>query len=395
MRWRYGPAENAVVARQMRGFFAALPAEARKNPRRVAALYADYVFHRRRHNLVDDKRRTASRFHVGIGIGPGAFDRVTKRAVLVSDTLLLSHNGHGAPHRVGTFLRQPHLPSPGAAEEPCRLPAGPFTTEILRMYCPDMEDLGRWLLNTEPLLRAGLAWYLPTYSVSRDEAFRGMTGADLSAAAPTVDRAAPTVDGTAPTVDGAAPTAHSEVPGLLDFLRTGRRVVAQGDTPSLKSQVVRPVVEDVDLPFLDGVPTDVFSAVTVEEFHAYRAFRSWLRQEMLNLDTALNAMESERELMKISLRIQDGMLGMRSRMGQVRRKRAVAATGAVIGTVSATLVAVHGPAMQAALTALLGGATGGLWGALQAGSENSPRTLRDDAWYYVWQLSRADHSRTL
>ncbi|MFJ2008329.1 hypothetical protein [Streptomyces chartreusis] len=65
-------------------------------------------------------------------------------------------------------------------------------------------------------------------------------------------------------------------------------------------------------------------------------------------------------------------------------------TGAVVGTVSASLVAVYCPALQSALTAVIGGAAGGLWGAFQAGADNSPRTLRDNAWYYVWTLSQSD-----
>jgi hypothetical protein len=81
---------------------------------------------------------------------------------------------------------------------------------------------------------------------------------------------------------------------------------------------------------------------------------------------------------------------MQAQMNQVRRKRAVAVTGAVVGTVSAGLVAVYGPALQSALTAVIGGAAGGLWGAFQAGADNSPRTLREDACHYVWTLSRAD-----
>lgn len=181
------------------------------------------------------------------------------------------------------------------------------------------------------------------------------------------------------------------MPSLLDFAASSRQPIAQGHTPAVTSQILCPVVEHLELPFLDGVPLDIFSAITVGEFDAYRSFVGFLRQEAANIDTAPNGAEREKAMLKISLRIQDEARGMQAQMKQVRRKRAVSVTGAVVGTVSASLVAVYGPALQSALTTVIGGAAGGLWGAFQAGADNSPSSLRESAWYYVWTLSRAEH----
>ncbi|MGW2291248.1 hypothetical protein [Streptomyces phaeochromogenes] len=376
MRWRTKAAvENAVVARQMRSFFKALPTEIRKEPRRVAQAYGAHLFHRRRRKLVDEKRFAASRFHVGIGVGTEDFARLTKRAVLVSDTLLLSHNGAGRRHALTQLARRDSfMPQTAEEERSLLMPVGESTTEDLHMHCPDMDRLGRWLLQAEPLLSAGCAWYLPTYSVSSHTQFSGPP-ADPYDVVP---------------VESSGPITHSDVPGLLDFAATGRRVIAQSRTPAVTSQIVLPVVEHIELPFLEGVSLETFSAVTAGEFDSYRAFRGWLRMEMANIDTALSTEEIQKELLKSGLRIQDEVRGMQAQMNQVRRKRAVAVTGAVVGTVSASLVAVYGPALQSALTAVIGGAAGGLWGAFQAGADNSPRTLRESAWYYVWTLSQAD-----
>ncbi|MFG2275845.1 hypothetical protein ACGFNY_39545 [Streptomyces chartreusis] len=367
--------ENAVVARQMRSFFKGLPADVRKEPQQVAQAYGAHLFHRRRRTLVDEKRFAASRFHVGIGVGAEDFARLTKRAVLVSDTLLLSHNGAGRRHALTRLAQRGwHLPQT-AEEERTTLPTGSSTTEHLHMHCPDLDRLGHWLLQTEPLLRAGCAWYLPTYSVSSRTQHYG----------PSAD------PNDYPTLQGRSdPTMHSDVPGLLDFAASGGRVIAQSHTPAVTGQLVIPVIEDLELPFLEGVSLETFSAVTVEEFDSYRAFRDWLRMEMANIDTALNAEEIEKEMLKSSLRIKDEVRGMQAQMNKIRRKRAVAVTGAVVGTVSASLVAVYGPALQSALTAVIGGAAGGLWSAFQAGADNSPRTLRDNAWYYVWTLAQSD-----
>ncbi|MEU9994757.1 hypothetical protein [Streptomyces sp. NPDC050848] len=375
MWWRTrGAVENAVVAAQMRTFFKGLSAETRKAPRLVAQEYGKHLFHRRRRRLVDEKRFAASRFHVGIGVGADDFADLTKRAVLVSDTLLLSHNGAGGRHHVRAISRDSsYLPQTEEEERSLVLPTGSDTTEDLYMHCPDPDRLGRWLLQTEPLLRAGCAWYLPTYSVSRHTTRYGYHG-----------------DAVDPRYEGhSGPVTDSDVPSLLDFAATGRRVVAQSHTPAVLSQLVIPVIEELELPFIDGVSLEEFSRITVGEFDSYRAHRGWLRMELAGVDSALDSEGQQKELMKIGLRMQDGVRGMQAQMNQVRRKRAVAVTGAVVGTVTASLVAVYGPALQSALTAVVGGAAGGLWGAFQAGADNSPRTLRENAWYYVWTLSRA------
>ena len=77
---------------------------------------------------------------------------------------------------------------------------------------------------------------------------------------------------------------------------------------------------------------------------------------------------------------------MRVEMGKARRKRAVAATGAVVGSVGTVLVAVYGPALASVIAAI--GTSGGVWAAINTMSEHSTRPLREDKWYYVWVLAK-------
>jgi hypothetical protein len=359
----------------MREFFDQLPEHARGLPSETARLYADHLFDHRRRELTDQKRLSRARFHVGIGIQPGGFERVTKRATLVSDTLLLSHNGLGARHRIS------HLPTTEAETIAHVDPVTGWVDTVgwnkskrdLYCYCPDLEQLGRWLLQAEPLLRAGTAWYLPVYSLDESHSF--VTALLNGKSRPgTVEQVA--------------------VPGLLDFLQVGERVVALDDTHPVTAAVVRPVIAEVELPFLDGIPLDEFSAITAGEFDAYQAFQSWLRQRLLEVDTALGSVDSEKELSKIGLQIKDEVRGLESKMRQVRRTRAVSVTGAAIGTVTASLTAILASAeVASAVAAFVGGASGGLWSTIQASIDNSPRKLRESPWYYVWTLSRADRSR--
>jgi hypothetical protein len=150
------------------------------------------------------------------------------------------------------------------------------------------------------------------------------------------------------------------------------------------------LVLQADLPFIDGVSMREFSKVTIGEFSSYGAFRDFLRQRLLSIDEGINAVQSEREITRIGLEIQDGIRSVGSQMAQARRRRAVGATGAVIGTVGAALVAVYGQVLAEAVA--IAGASGGIWQIIQAAAENSPRTLREDKWHYVWVLSaKASH----
>ncbi|MFC5253307.1 hypothetical protein [Streptomyces nigrescens] len=72
-------------------------------------------------------------------------------------------------------------------------------------------------------------------------------------------------------------------------------------------------------------------------------------------------------------------------MAAAKRRRAVAVSSAAVGTVGAVLAAVYGPAMEEVLEII--GASGGLWGVIDAARNNSPRELKEDRWYYVWALS--------
>jgi hypothetical protein len=228
------------------------------------------------------------------------------------------------------------------------------------MHCPDLAELGRWLLGARDLLEAGLVWYLPSYSVVTHH-----------------------VD------EGGKPYLHSfgtaERAKAVDFLIRDGRAVDTCDVRPVKSRLVRPLLQ-IDLPFMDGVGIRDFSRITLEEFASYSAFRDFLRLSFLELDDSLNAVQSDHEIVKLGLRIKDEVRAARAEMEKARRRRSVALTGAVVGSVGAVLVAVYGPALTAAVAAL--GAGGGLWSIVHAAAENSTRVLRENEWHYVWVLAR-------
>ncbi|MGW0538248.1 hypothetical protein [Streptomyces sp. NPDC003032] len=346
--------QNKVVARRMRRFFQQVKPGPR-DPGEIAVQYGRHLWDSGAHSLVDEKKLSRSRFYVGLSVEGTGLTEFTKRAVLISDTLLLSHDGHSEFHELGSYA----TPTTGFDMTSAFSSAAvdPFTLRY-GMRCPSLPVLGQWILDAEPLLRAGLAWYLPSYL--------------------TITRAEPGVP---------------RPVGAIDYLiRDGRVIDASGGEP-VKSRLVRPICT-MELPFIDGVGLADFGQITIDEFDSYSAFRDFLRLSFLNIDDALNDTQSDRELVKLGLEIKDQVRSVRSEMKRIKGQRAVAASGAVVASISATLVAVYGPALQWVL-GVVGGATPGLWGMLQAGGDHSTRPLREDRWHYVWALSKKADRNTL
>ena len=343
------PTQNKDVARYMQRFFRDYLREAdAQNPGKVALKYADYLSAGDGHNIITRECTTESRFYVGLGIDSADLDWITKRGALVSDTLMLTHS-RGTPTQA--------RPSE---------PGGHYSYSF---NCPSLPALGKWILDAAPLLEAGIAWYLPRYS--------NVNASESGIRSGLVDSWFPQV---------AWAQSMWEIPKDVDYLiHDGRAIDTSGGHPVI-GRLVRPILE-VDLPFIDGVDLREFSKITIGEFDSYDAFRDFLRGRLLAAEQGVNAVAADVELAKIGLEIKDGIRSMAARMAQARRSRAVGATGAVVGTVGAILVAVYGQTLAEAVA--IAGASGGIWQIIQAAAENSPRVLHDDKWYYVWVLSGA------
>lgn len=355
----------------MRHFFKAHRVKALKSfPDKLALEYGTWLW-----PLVEyfSEEQSEFRFNVGLSVDGSSqeFERITKRTILVSDTLLLSHAQAGACHSLEGADQMPLYPTSatfdGGPSEQMLVMAKAReyenTKRSIGMQCPDPAELGRWLLDVEPLLKAGLAWYLPSYTVQiTHETIKGVTRPRFTMP----KRVAP-----------------------IDFLvRDGRAIDVSGVKP-VKNQLVRPVLQ-VELPFIEAVSLQDFSKITVEEFASYSGFRDFLRQSFLDMDASMNAIQSDRELIKLGLQIKDQVRAVRAEMKAAHRKRAVAVTGATIGSISATLVAVYGPALAAAVATI--GASGGLWGIINAAADNNIRTLQENKWHYVWMLAKESNA---
>ncbi|MBF9132770.1 hypothetical protein I0C86_28005 [Plantactinospora sp. S1510] len=151
---------------------------------------------------------------------------------LVSDTLLLSEGWRGKYHEIGRYRSELDSVDPEALAH--------FGSAFHRhdedfygIRTPDLAALGGWILEAQPLLRAGLVWYLPSYCTSREEV---------------VGRKRPNA-GT-----------RAEQRELVDYLVTGRKAVEASGVRPVQSEWVRTVLE-IDLPFVDGVSLSEFRSI--------------------------------------------------------------------------------------------------------------------------------------
>ncbi|MBT2453191.1 hypothetical protein J7F03_40525 [Streptomyces sp. ISL-43] len=377
---RRQPVQNKDVARTMRSFFSQLSSDERGDPERVAVRYGSRMWGRAGSRLTDQKNLSRSRYYVGVSADIAAFEDLVKRVTLVADTLLLSGDWNSSFHEVArdSPVRR------GAEDVLYADHSGPFGADLgssprgeeaaqyrhiinnhpatfIGIHSPDLAALGRWLLDSEPLLKAGLAWYLPNYSSRDGQVVEGNT-------------------------DRTSLTQPEQVSSIDYLIRDGRAIDASGAHP-IKSRIVRPILE-IELPFIDGVGLRDFSDITISEFNNYTDFRAFLRKSLLELDDAVNAVQSEQALMKIAADIEQELHSMRAQMSLARRRRAVAVSGAAVGTVGAVLAAVYGPVMEDAFKLIAASSAGsGLWAVIDAATSNGPRELKENRWHYVWALS--------
>lgn len=355
--------QDPRVAEFMRSFFEqGVTSSARADPQLMARAYGLYTdAYAGAYGLSPLERLPMQRFHIGFVAPDGDLEHLTKRGVLIADTLLLSHSDRGDWTTLSEGSSRHGRP------DAVRDAGGPMPTTWIsqshttRMRCPDMSRLGTWITQTEELLKAGLLWYLPIIS-ARQSSSVSVMGRE-------------------------SPRGVERELSLPNFVVRSGKVVAEFNTSPTISKVVRPILQ-IDLPFLDGVKLRDFSEVTVQEFSSHVQFRLFLREAFVSLDEALNADQAEREMIRIGHQIESEIWGVQAQMTAARRKRSVAVTGATVGTVGATLVAVYGPAFEAALTVLGAAGAGGAWGVIQAAADTSPQAVRDNKWYYVWALAK-------
>lgn len=237
------------------------------------------------------------------------------------------------------------------------------------MVTKDLVELGQWLLEAEPLLRSGLVWYGPVFVHG--------TYAEKSTHEFIYNRD--------PETPGPLPSFSDR---SIDFVVEHGRAVDLSRVKPLASRVVRPILE-MDLPFIDGLGLSDFAQVTREEFDSYTQYRDFMRSRLLELDDALEAVDSQVALERVALSIRDELNAAAAEMSRAARSQALIRSGAVLGSTSAILAAVRPDALQGGLATsatLAAGATG-LWPTIQAFADSKAKRA-NGKWHYVWVLQK-------
>lgn len=342
-------------------FYDSLSRWERASTQNVALKYGRTVYGYNK-RLLSAKAASTSPYYVGLSSEMGSFTHVTQRVVLVADTLLLSDHGVGEVYELGQERVEDRISTYYQGSEPLFVGQ---TEWRYGMVTKDLAGLGQWLLDAEPLLRRGLAWYGPVFTTGTAVENRGI---------------------------GPPYTPPDPLPSFsdlsIDFLVKHGRAVDLSKAKPLASRVVRPILE-IDLPFINGLSLSDFAKVTSEEFDSYRQYRDFMRSRLLELDDALEAVDSQVALERVALSIRDELNAAAAAMSTAARSRALTRAGAVLGTTSAVLAAVRPEALHGALglTATTAAGAAGLWPTIQAFADIKSKRTRGK-WHYVWVLQK-------
>jgi hypothetical protein len=184
----------------------------------------------------------------------------------------------------------------------------------------DIADLGRLLLDVEPLIRTGKVLYIPDV-YARLEA--------------TVSLAKLRV--------GDPQTGLNSPKTAFDLMLKGGRLTQLASDMSLGPRLAIPLMR-LQVPVLDDVSLRDYSKIVVEESEAYAGFSDYLRSRLLDLDGEDNEVNLTRDAAKLGLELRAGLRESRAELERLTRRNAVQATGATVAFFAATLVAVAGPA---------------------------------------------------
>ncbi len=337
------------VAQLHESFFEDLTKEERAAPSATAMKYALAVYGDGSRPLADAKQKDRSRFYIGLNVDPLEFVAITKKAILVSDTLMLSQDSTGEYVKLGEYT-EAHRIADGASY------GVPITHHAeYGMRCTDLEGLGRWILDSEQLMKAGLLWFLPPYVRSTSSGTLGWT-------------------------------TQSSFRSPVDYLVKDRRAVdASGATP-VKSKVIRPILE-MEIPYIDGVSLRDFSKITTNEFDSYSAFKNHLRQKLLEMDDAIENTQSATRLAALEEEIKGGVAEVDAKMGVASRARWWASSGATLCTVTVALTAVQDPKLLP-LVAATGMSNQGIGNLYERYRETRRKQFRGEKWYYMWTIMK-------
>lgn len=334
-------------AKTMTEFFRNVDQSVATSPLELVKAFAKY--------FVDGDRQVSVKlpsdkiYNISIVASETSLSFLTKRVPLVADTTVLTH-----------FRGQPHL-FYDYVDSPASWGANKIDTKCY-IRCPDLNELGKWLIDCKPLLEQGEVFYFPDILMSQYTENR--------------------YDDTGNTDEKEHSIAH-----LCDLIIENRKITDIINGAILKSKLVRPIIS-LDIPYIENVNMCEFSKITLDEHFSLERFRNFLRHKFLDLKKAESGESFDAEMEKIGIELSEGVRQLGSDFSAMKRKSAFQATGGLIASVTAILVAVDGAVFDN-LSKIIGSG-GGLFilGKALEDHIDKKKRLQESPYYYLWLLSK-------
>lgn len=342
---------NSTYADLMVSFFKSLDKETERNPETLALAYANF-FRESGARSFDTNivlPPTANINNVSILSNSTPLSFLTKRAALVADTTLLTHYGE-TKHQFWHY-----------SDSPPKAPNDGDTTDCY-LRCPNLIELGNWIRDCKPLLLTGDMFYFPDIVVEHErESWH---------------------DG-----DVIATTSEESIHPLCEVVIENRKLVDSLPSVAIKSRYIRPILE-IDLPCVDNVDLSTFCKITLDEKEATEQFRDHLRLKFLDMKENEESEFFDSNLAKIGIEIRDGVRKLNSQLSSIRHQRAFQVTGAAVGVIAASLVAINNAALSS-LPEILG-TSGGIFAIAKAVEQYivEKKKIQDSPYYYLWLIEK-------
>lgn len=282
-----------------------------------------------------------------------ALDFLTKRLSLISNTGIISHFSNKWEHFKSNINSNSGW---GAINE---------NIDAYYVDCPNLEGLGKWLVDCSQLIITGQIRYYPRIKVSSSTE---ISGVGIKEEFEIYDE-------------------DEYFPEKLDAIIRNRKLVSVETKNVIKSKFIRTIIS-VELPVIENIPLKQFSILAADEKLSLDILRDFLRVKFLELEENEGSESFDANIMKLGLDIKNGIRLIKSDFKNLSSKTAFQATGATIASSMATLIAINSAAFES--WGKIVGASGGLFvffKALEANLE-ARRKLKNSPYYYFWLLNK-------
>lgn len=274
---------------------------------------------------------------------------LTKRSVLVGDSTIMSHEAD--PKNLVVYKAY-----------------NDFSDYTYNVYedishytnCPDLIELGEWLKSCKELLELGDVFYYPKIMIEkvRQDQMHG---------------------------EHSFTTIHEDL--LYDAIVSSRKIIQPGNRYKNNNQLIRAIVQ-IELPVIDNTSLSDFSKISCDEHISLERFRTFFREQFIELLINEGNESFDKNLHKISFQILNGVSHLKRDFSIFKGKSAIQSIGAVIGTTTATLIAINS-ALFKDLQLILGAGGGvALFTKIIEGFYENNKEIKNSPFYYMWLIER-------